>query len=244
VVVADSEHEAKLACGKIKVEYEPLPVINSPLEAFQKNATLIHEDLWKYTHAVQDKPEDFTNIANLTKVRKGNIKRGLEESEVIIENRFSFPQSDHVATETRAVLAEINPNGEVIITTSSQAPYTVQKLINRAFSVNMEKIKVITPFVGGAFGGKASIQLEFIAYVASQAVGGRLVKLVNSREEDILSSPVKIGLEAEIKLGCRKDGRLTAVQITYWFDAGTYSGEAPHVTKSAALNCTGPSKNE
>jgi CO/xanthine dehydrogenase Mo-binding subunit len=71
------------------------------------------------------------------------------ESEVIIENRFSFPQSDYAAMETRAVMAEILSNGDIVITTSSQAPYTVKKLISRAFQVPMEKVKVVTLLVGG-----------------------------------------------------------------------------------------------
>ncbi|GAA3326334.1 hypothetical protein GCM10020331_061800 [Ectobacillus funiculus] len=61
------------------------------------------------------------------------------------------------------------------------------------------KIVVHTPFVGGAYGGKAAVQLEVLAYLASKAVGGRPVKVWNDREEDMITSPSHIGLDATVK---------------------------------------------
>jgi CO/xanthine dehydrogenase Mo-binding subunit len=142
------------------------------------------------------------------------------------------------------VRAEIKEDGRVIIHTSSQAPFIVRKLISRYFGVQEGKVIVNTPFVGGAFGGKAAVELEFIAYMASKAVGGKMVKLVNSREEDMLTSPCKIGMEAKIKLGCTKVGELRAAEITLLVDGGAYSNMAVGITKSMATDCTGPYRVE
>ncbi len=242
VIVADSEHEAKSALKLIQAEYAPLPVVNSPAQALQSNAPLVHENLDQYKQAKPIFPEPNTNIANRTVVRKGNCEKLWETSEVTVEAEFSFPQSDHAAMETRAVRAEISPAGEVVIVSASQAPYNIKKLLNKLFLVPMEKISVKVPMVGGGFGGKAAVQLELIAYVASKAVGGRMVKLVNSREEDMISSPVHIGLDAKIKLGATKTGKLTAAEIFFAFDGGAYSDEAVDISKIAALDCTGPYK--
>ena len=75
---------------------------------------------------------------------------------------------------------------------------------------------VKTPLVGGAYGGKAAVQLEVIAYLASKAVGGRPVKLFNTREEDMITSPVHVGLDAIVKLGATKDGILQYESHRIW----------------------------
>lgn len=74
-----------------------------------------------------------------------------------------------------------------------------------------------TPLIGGAFGGKATVQLEFIAYMASLAVVGKMVKIENSREEDIGSSPSKIGVKAKLRLGASYDGKLKALEAIFIF---------------------------
>lgn len=242
VVIANTEVEAKKAAEAVEVQYEALPVVNSPREAFKAGAPLVHEDMGIYRILKDAMPEPNTNIVNHVKIRKGSMEDGWKESEVFIEKSFSIPQSDHVAMEPRNVRAEIKSDGRVIIHTSSQAPFVVRKLISRYFNVDEGKVIVNTPFVGGAFGGKAAVQLELIGYLASKAVGGKMVKLVNSREEDMISSPVKIGLEAKIKLGCTKTGELKAAEITFLVDGGAYSNMAVGITKSIAADCTGPYK--
>ncbi|MBI6872066.1 xanthine dehydrogenase family protein molybdopterin-binding subunit [Clostridium aciditolerans] len=240
VVVADSEAEAEKAAQLIKVEYEALPVVNSPREAIRKDAPLVHEKLGEYKIIDEAFPEANTNIANRTKIRKGDIKKGWSKSEVTVEASFSFPPSDHAAMETRSVRAEILPDGKVIIYSASQAPFVIKKLISYFFKVDPGKVIVNVPLVGGAYGGKTAIQLEFIAYLCSKAVGGRQVKLTNTREEDLITSPVHIGLDAKIKLGCTKAGKLTAAEITYLFDGGAYSDRAVIISRAAGVDCTGP----
>ncbi|MEW9676242.1 xanthine dehydrogenase family protein molybdopterin-binding subunit [Lentibacillus sp. L22] len=242
VVVADSEHEAQLACTKIQVAYEPYPVINSVQEAVAGMRPYVHEELMHYTRGKEVRPDPDRNISNHVKVRKGDIDEGRDLSEVTVETEVSLPQTDHAAMETRTVRAEILPNGEVHIHTSSQAPFMVKQDISKYFSLNEDKVVVHTPLVGGGFGGKAAIQLEFIAYVASKAVGGKLVKIANTREEDLISSPVRIGMSANVKLGAKQTGKLMMAEITFLFDSGAYVDEASDITTTAALNCTGPYK--
>lgn len=240
VVIADSEYAAKRAAEAVEVEYEQLPVVNSPSQAFQKDAPLVHENMAQYRILKPCAPKNNTNVVNEVKIRKGDMLKGWSECQVIVEESFLLPQSDHVAMEVRNVTAQIRPDGRVIIYTSSQAPFIVRKLLCRYFNLQEGNVVVNTPLVGGAFGGKAAVELEFIAYLASKAVGGRTVKLVNTREEDMKTSPVKIGLEAKVKLGSTKDGQLKAADITFWVDGGAYSNMAVGITKSIATDCSGP----
>lgn len=244
VVVADTLYEACEAVKQIKVEYEPLPVVNSVSQAVKPDSPLVHENMSQYRILKPVYPLPNTNIANHIKIRKGDMNKGWAESEITLEETFSLPQGDHVAMEQRNARAEIKADGKVIIYTSTQSPFIVRKLISRYFGVDDGKVVVNTPLVGGAFGGKAAVQLELIAYLAAQAVGGRMVKLVNTREEDMITSPVRIGLEAKIKLGATRDGILKAAEITYLVDTGAYSDMGVGITKSIGEDCTGPYRIE
>ena len=240
LVVADTPAQAKKAADLIKVQYELLPVVNSPTQAFKEGAPLVHEGLGNYDKDEDSHPVPGTNIATLIKIRKGNIEAGWAASEIVVQESFSFAPSDHAAMETRCATAEIKPDGTIMIMTSSQAPFMVKQLIANYFKEDIGKIVVHTPLVGGAYGGKAAVQLEVLAYLASKAVGGKPVKILNDREQDIITSPCHIGLDATIKLGADRKGKITAAEIQYLWDGGAYSDKAIDVTRSGAADCTGP----
>lgn len=241
LVVASSEQEAMKALRLIQVEFEPLPIVNSVIEAIDPKAPLIHENLAEYTCAVEGMhPEPNSNVAHKVKIRKGDMEKAWADSEVIVEASFSMPQSDHIAMETRNTKAEILPDGRVFIYTSSQSPFTVQEQLSRYYKIPPGDVIVRVPFVGGAFGGKAPVDLEFLAYLASKAVGGRMVKIANAREEDIATSPCKIGIEATLKIGATKDGIIKALKCNYLVDCGAYSGTGPKMAMAIASNCSGP----
>lgn len=240
VVVADTPSQAKTAADLINVKYELLPVVNSPTQAFQKGAPLVHEHLGEYKKEEDSLPVPGTNIATHIKIRKGDMEQGWAESETVVEASFSFAPSDHAAMETRCATAEIQPDGTIIIMTSSQAPFMVKRLLADYFDEDMGKIIVHTPLVGGAYGGKAAVQLEMLAYLASKELGGKPVKLFNTREEDILTSPCHIGLDATVKLGADRNGKIKAAEIRYLWDGGAYSDKAIDVTRSGTVDCTGP----
>lgn len=240
LVVANTLKQAKRAAELIRVTYKPLPVVNNPMQALEPLAPLLHKQLATYKKIPEVYPVPGTNIANHTKIRKGDIQKGWNESEMIVEERFSFSPSDHAAMETRCSLAEIHADGTVVITSSSQAPFMIKRLISDYFEIEVGKIIVHTPFVGGGYGGKAAVQLELLAYIASKAVDGRLVKVANSREEDLITSPCHIGLEATVKLGCTKSGLIKAAELLYLWDGGAYSDKATDLSRAGAVDCTGP----
>jgi CO/xanthine dehydrogenase Mo-binding subunit len=240
LVVADTPVQAQKAAVLIKVNYEQLPVVNSPTEAFQKGAPLVHEHVDQYEKEENVYPVTGTNIATQVKIRKGNMEQGWNESEAVVEASFSFAPSDHAAMETRSASCEILADGTILITTSSQAPFMVKRLIANYFGEEQGKIIVKTPLVGGAYGGKASVQQEIFAYLASKAVGGKLVQLLYTREEDILTAPCHIGLDATVKLGADRNGVIKAAEIRFLWDGGAYCDKSADLTRAGAVDCTGP----
>jgi len=245
MVVAQSEWEAESAARRIRVEYQPLPAVLSPSEAVSPGAPLVHRQSNGYKKVMEDVyPEAGTNIASRYRMRKGDPERAFDRCDAVIKRRFSLPPSDHLAMEVRAARAEIASGGAVTITTSSQAPYAVRKQLSEAFLIPAGQIQVHVPFVGGGFGGKAPATLEILAFLASRSVGGRAVRLVIPREQDMASAPCRIGLDAEIAVGAARDGRILAADLTYLLDCGAYTDISPNMAKAIAVDGTGPYRIE
>ena len=241
IVVADHEHQAKAAAQKVLIKYKTLPVVNSVQQAFQTSSPLVHENSEQYTKLISDvHPKSGTNIGSHIKIRKGDFDLALKNCAETITATYTFNLSDHAALETRCTRVEINPGGRVIVHSCTQSPYTIKKVLNQFFNIAVGNIVVHAPMVGGAFGGKGTVQLEPLAYLASKAVGGKLVKLEMSREEDMVTSPCRIGFDATVQLGATKEGKLIAGKYTYLIDGGAYTDQAAGITRASAIDCTGP----
>lgn len=241
VVVANSEAEAFAAANLVTVELEPLPVVNTIRDALQPGAPLLHEQQALYAHYIPGvRPEPGTNVAHRAQVRKGDLASAWQQSDVTIDCRVQLPQADHAAMETRVALVEISPSGQVTVQAASQGPFFLQKIISHVFGLEMSQVVVKTGLVGGAFGGKATATAELLAYLASKAVGGKLVKLAYTREQDIITAPGHIGMEAEIKLGATREGKLLAADLLYLTTCGAYTDSSPTMAQAIAASCTGP----
>lgn len=241
-VVAESEAAAARGAALVDVKYEPMQPVLSPKDALKPGAPIIHEDMASYRHIPAIMPEPGTNVANRTKIRKGDVERAFREADAVVEVDVSFPPGDHGAMEPRGSIAEIRPDGSVVIISSTQAPFVVRALLSISFGIPIGKIAVIAPYLGGGFGGKAGIQLEGLAYLLSKSAGGRPVKLVNTREEDMASSPGHIGLDATVKIAATKDGQMLGMDLLFLFDSGGYADYAVNISRAAAISCTGPYK--
>lgn len=241
LVVAQDEMTAEQAALLIEVDYEPLPMVLTPAQALAEGAPLVHEQVNGYKKIMPDiYPESGTNISSHYRMRKGDVSAAFDDCEVIVQQKFSLPPSDHLAMEVRVATVEISADGKVSIATSSQSPYVVRKQIAEAFLIPAGQIEVTVPFVGGGFGGKAPVFLEMLAYLASRSVDGKAVRLIIPREQDIASAPCRLGLDADIKIGATKEGMMQAAEMSFWLDCGAYADISPYMAKAIAVDCTGP----
>lgn len=240
LVVARDEKIAAEALGRIRVRLRPLPAVLTPTQALAKGAPLIHRQAL-YQKIVPDVyPEPGTNIASRTPIRKGDAGEAFGRCAHIEERSFSLPPSVHMAMEVRTARCEIGKDGTVRIETASQGPYSVITQLSEAFNVPAGLIRVQVPLVGGGFGGKTACMTEILAYLASLSVGGKPVRLILTREQDMSSAPGRAGLEARVRLGADADGNLLAADIAYHLDCGAYADIAPYIAKAIATDCTGP----
>jgi CO/xanthine dehydrogenase Mo-binding subunit len=238
--VADEEWQAAQSVQKIKAVYKPLTVVNSPSLSVSGGAPVIHEELGQYEKVVKEiYPESGTNIASRVKIRKGNMEKGWSESAVVVEADYSLPQASHAYMETRTAQAEILPDGTLEITTASQGPHAVRKLMAHFLKIPEGSVVVSVPYVGGGYGGKVDPHPEFMAYLASKAVGGRAVTLSLTREECFFSSGGKTGADTHVKMGADINGKIKALEITCLMDAGAYADTVPKMAQAAAASCAG-----
>ena len=239
-IVAEDEASAQAALRLVKVDYAPLPALGSPREALAPGAPVLHPAMGTYARIPDILPEPGTNVANRTRIRKGDPDGAFAAADVVVEGEFSFPPGDHVALEPRVAIAECGPDERLEIDSSTQSPFEVRNLLARALGMPERRIVVRAAPIGGGFGGKAGIMLEPLAALLAMRFPGRPVRLANSREADMLSSPGRPGLQARVRLGARADGTLLAADIEFLFDSGGYADYAVNVSRAAAISCTGP----
>ncbi|KXB02346.1 hypothetical protein AKJ44_00720 [candidate division MSBL1 archaeon SCGC-AAA261F17] len=239
-VAADTEEIAEKAVELIEVEYEDLEPVFDSREALKEGSPRVHENLHEYNHAPFIFPVPHSNVANHFKLRKGDVEKGFEEADVIVENNFDQPQTQHVEMETHSTVAQWLPSGKINVWTSAQSPFVVRENLSYIFDVPINKINVHAPYLGGGFGGKAGINWEPLPILLSKKSGGKPVKLVLTREEQFSSSSIRQGLSARIKTGVKKNGKITAMEIEYIWDSGAYADYAVNVGRAAGYACTGP----
>jgi CO/xanthine dehydrogenase Mo-binding subunit len=240
-VAAETEAIAAEACNLVDVEYEPLTPVLDVEEAIKDGTSLVHPELhtYRWMKGVFF-PVPHSNIAHHQKIRKGDVERGFAEAHRVFEHTFSNPQVQHVPLETHAVIARALTGERMELWTSAQSPFTVRHLLAVAFGVPHNNIRVHIPYVGGGFGGKAGINLEPLVYMLSRLTGGRPVKLIATREEEFNTLPCRQGLKTRIKAGVTAEGKLTALQVRYLWDAGAHADYGVNIGRAAATAGAGP----
>jgi CO/xanthine dehydrogenase Mo-binding subunit/aerobic-type carbon monoxide dehydrogenase small subunit (CoxS/CutS family) len=240
-VAAETVEQARAACEAIEVDYEPLAAVLDAHAGIKPGAPVVHPDLANYSWMKGVFfPEAGTNVAHHQKIRKGDVARGLAEADRVFEFRFENPPVQHVPLETHTAIATARADGEVEIITSAQSPFAVRYLFCHTFDMPLHKVRVKVPYVGGGFGGKAGIHLEPLVYCLSKAAHGRPVKIVATREEEFNTLPSRQGLNSVVKTGVTKDGKITALEIEYLWDAGAYADYGVNVGRAAAYSGAGP----
>jgi CO/xanthine dehydrogenase Mo-binding subunit len=239
-VAADTEEIAAQALDLIDVTYEELPPVFDPEWGAGPEAPLLHPDLGNYECVPFILPQPGTNISNWFKVRRGDMDQGWVEADLIREYTYRVPHIQHVPLETHICVAQQDVRGKITVWSSSQSPFAQRNLIAAALGVGHSQIRVITPAVGGGFGSKAGLSIEGACVALALKAKGRPVKLRMSREEEFYTTFVRQGLVARIKMGLTRDGRITAMQNTFYWDGGGSTEYGVNITRAGGYSGTGP----
>ncbi len=223
LIAAETLEIAERALQLIEVVYEPMPGVYDPIEAMKPGAPIVH-------------PPD--NVVARWKIRKGDLDVGFAEADVIVENTFRVPYQEHAYLEPEAGVAWVDERGVINIRVSTQVIEHFRS-IARAVGVPQNKIRIQGTMVGGGFGGKEDITVEvYLALLAKHT--GRPVKLVYTREESILAHSKRHPYIITHRTGVKKNGRITAAEITLISDSGAYPYLSPYVLLYSAVMAPGP----
>jgi len=209
-VAAIDEKTAERAITLIDVEYEELPVVLDPLEAIADGAPQVHE---RYKQ----------NINTHVDQEFGEVEEGFAQSAHVREEVFTGNSIYQCPMEPHASIATWDPDGTLVLYTSTQVPHYVQYMMAHVLRMPLGKIRVIRPTVGGGFGGKAeTTPLDICAALFSRRLG-RPVKMVYTREEMFHHGRGRHKQHMYFKLGVDEDGRIQAFSSKIYLDGGAYS---------------------
>ncbi len=230
LVAAETADIAEKALKKIKVEYEELPSILDPHYAMKKNAPIIHDE--RSSTGIYNKKK---NIAGHVKVQVGNVERALKDSDVVSEFEVETHYSQHTPIEPHITITYLDEKGRLIIRTSTQVPYHVRRICAHVLDIPEKKIRVIKPRIGGAFGTKQEVYLEYYAGRVT-LLTGLPAKIELTREEEFLSR-TRHPMIVKIKLGASKKGILNVIDMDVISNTGAYGSHALTVMFNAGSKC-------
>ncbi len=227
-VAAVDLETADEALRLIDVEYEELPVVHNPLEAIQEGAPQLFDHL----------PEIKNNICHHTGLKQGDIEKGFAESDIVLEDIFTTPVAQQCHLEPHIALAWFDEQGRLNVQTGTQTPYGVRKSLAEIFQIPEEKIRVMVPYVGGAYGAKSHLKVEHLAAVLAWKAK-RPVR-IQLRREEVFLTVTKHASVVKMKTGAKKDGTLVARKAELYYDTGGFAENGPNVVHKATLTASGP----
>ncbi|MDO8636581.1 MAG: molybdopterin-dependent oxidoreductase [Dehalococcoidia bacterium] len=208
-VCAIDEDIAEEALDLIEVEYEELPAVFDPLEAMKPDAPRVHDNA-------------EGNISVQASFHLGDVEKGFKESDLVMDEHFETQYVCHSPLEPHAVVADFAPSGDVTLWMSTQVPFYDQVVIAETLGMPTSKVRVIKPHVGGGFGGKCDTHPLFPVAALLSKKAGRPVKMVHTREEEIVCTSRRHPAIIDHKIGVKKDGRIMAVDSRFITDGGAY----------------------
>ncbi|MGH2556022.1 MAG: xanthine dehydrogenase family protein molybdopterin-binding subunit [Actinomycetota bacterium] len=222
LVAAETVAAAEAGARAVKVDIEPLPVVDSPERALDPDAPSLHE---------------AGNLLVEMGHEKGDVESALARADLVIDRVFETPSQEHVCLEPGGGVG-VYEDGRFTIYVGAQWPQIHVKEVARAMNVEPGDVRVISTPIGGAFGSKTDGPLAVHLALLAKATG-RPVRIVLSREEVMASGAKRHPFEVRIRLGLTGDGTILALDTDALVDTGPYATVGMVVLKVAAELCTG-----
>ena len=223
MVVAETEEAAAAAVKLVKVTYEKLPAVLD-LDTALDNETLVHdEDDWSYGADRTGDPK--RNLVAHDVHEFGDVDAAIAEADVVIEQDYHTQAAEQAMMETMRSYAYVDAFGRLTVVASTQVPFHIRRQVANALGIPKSEVRVIKPRVGGGFGAKQTGCNEvFSAFAAWKT--GRPCKCVYSRVETMSCSNSRHEMKMHVRLGAKKDGTITAIDLHALSNAGAYGYHA------------------
>ncbi|MBK7643735.1 MAG: molybdopterin-dependent oxidoreductase [Planctomycetes bacterium] len=227
-VAAIDEDTANAALKLIRVEYERLHAYLDPREALERHDPAIHEG------------HKTGNISKHVELAFGDVDAELAAAQLVVEGDYSFHGTTHAPIEPHCAVAQVGADGLLTLWSSTQITHYVQRALSRVLELPAQRIRVVQPCLGGAFGGKSDpFSLEFTVSKLAMLTG-RPVKMLWTREEVFYAHRGRHPMQMHYKTGVSREGRISAVDAKILIDGGSYSSFGLVTTYYAGQLLTGP----
>jgi CO/xanthine dehydrogenase Mo-binding subunit len=231
-IAADTLEQAEAAAAAIVVSLEALPAVVTMGEALTVGAPLVHPG-WNDYEVLLEGAARGGNVAWEATVVRGDTDAAFARDDVtIVESAFEIGRQNHLSFEPRAVVASYE-DGRFHIETSTQVPWTVRNVTAKVLEIPASQVRVTVPAVGGGFGLKFDCALEPFAAILAR-MSGRSVKLVNSRQEEMLTCLCRENAEIQIRSAVTRTGEIVGREAVVLMDCGAYGGEQIFLTTMTA----------
>jgi CO/xanthine dehydrogenase Mo-binding subunit len=244
LVIAESEAQAREAAKRIVVEWEDLPLIVDPEEAAPAIAGGLAGPQEARAVPIQFHPHSADNVTSSYRIRKGDAAGAMAAADVVVEGVYRTPWQEHVFLAPESGAAYLDEEDRVTVAVAGQWTHEDQKQIAHALSIPVDRVRVVYPAIGGAFGGREdmSVQITLALAVWRLAQRGirRPVKTAWTREESIVGHGKRHPMKIYTRWGARRDGMLVAAQVKVIADGGAYCYTSNKVLGNTTLTCTGP----
>ncbi len=232
LVVAESERVAAQALALIRVEWEQLPLV-AGIDQAMSDETILHPE-----------HPSGSNVYYHYRIRKGDMEAGWAAAEVVIEGEYELPRQEHAFLQPEAALSYVDEVGRVTVEVGGQWAHEDQEQIAHALDLPLDRVRVIYPAIGGAFGGREDMSLQIVMALAAWRLHergeSRPIRAVWSREESIVGHHKRHYARIHTRWGATKEGQVTAVEATVYLDAGAYNYTSNKVLGNAHLCVAGP----
>ena len=220
-VAAVGERAAKEALDLIAVEYEALPHVMDVEEAMAPDAPLLHDDM--ITAGVEPAPETPSNVAKVVEFGHGDVEAGFAEADMVVEREFRTRPVHQGYIEPHSCVASFSEDGQADLWCTTQGHFVVRGHCAKLLGMEVSRLRVTASEIGGGFGGKTVVYLEPLALMLSRK-SGNPVKMTMSREEVFRASGPAPGTCIRVRVGVRRDGRITAGEAELKYEAGAFQG--------------------
>jgi selenium-dependent xanthine dehydrogenase len=224
VIATDKKDKLEEIAALVEVDYTELEPVTNPFDALRGDAPLVHPD---------------GNIMSRANLVRGNADEAIKNSKYVVTRKYKTPWQEHGFMEPECCVAM--PEGEdgLLIYTSSQSIYDVQRECSTMLRLPPEKLHVRATLVGGGFGGKEDMSVQ--QYAALMAwVTKKPVKVKYTRQESLNYHVKRHPMEMEFTTACDENGKLTAMKGIIIADTGAYASLGGPVLARACTHAAGP----
>jgi carbon-monoxide dehydrogenase large subunit len=217
-VVADDRYAARDAVELIDVDYEPLPPVVDARHALDADAPVIRDD-------VEGRSDN--HIFDWDAGDKVRTDAVFADAEVVVSQDILYPRVHPAPLETCGSIADLDPiTGKLTVWTTTQAPHAHRTIYALVAGLPEQKIRIISPDIGGGFGNKVGIYPGYVCAVVGSIVTGKPVKWVEDRSENLVSTSFARDYHMRGEIAATKDGTIRALRVNVLADHGAFNGTA------------------